>query len=44
MPEAGFTGQFVFVPGGTYDVELKVGKETSTAKVVVSYAAGVGPK
>jgi hypothetical protein len=41
--EAGFPGQFMFVPAGTYDVELKVGKETSSAKLVVSYPPGVGP-
>jgi photosystem II stability/assembly factor-like uncharacterized protein len=43
-PEAGFTGQFVFVPAGTYDVELKVGKETSKQKLVVRYPKGVGPQ
>ena len=43
-PEAGFGGQFVFVPAGTYNVELKVGKETSSTKLVVSYPKGVGPQ
>jgi photosystem II stability/assembly factor-like uncharacterized protein len=43
-PEAERAGQFVFVPAGTYRVELKVGKEKSSSKLVVSYPKGVGPE
>jgi len=42
--EAGEAGQFVFVPAGTYDLELTVGKAKSSAKLVVSYPPGVGPE
>ena len=40
-PEAGRSGQFVYLPSGTYDLDLKVGKEKSSAKLTVSHSAGV---
>ncbi len=40
--DADRTGQFVFVPAGTYDIELKAGKDKSSAKLVVSLPRGVG--
>ena len=43
-PEAEDTGQFVFIPAGEYQVELKVGKEKASAKLRVSYPSGVGPE
>ncbi len=43
-PEARFPGQIPFVAPGTYAVTLTVGKESSTAKLTVSYAPGVGPE
>ncbi len=36
-PEARWPGQTPFVPAGEYDVTLTVGKESSTAKLKVSY-------
>src|SRR5262249_54345583 len=43
-PEAQMDGQTPFVPSGDYDLTLKVGKETSKAKLTVSHPAGVGPQ
>ena len=42
--EAEMYGQFPFVPAGSYDVVVKVGKETSKGKLEVSYPQGVGPE
>ncbi len=43
-PEAGITGQTPFAPAGDYEVTLTVGKESSKAKLTVSYPGGVGPE
>ncbi len=43
-PEADTPGQFVYVPAGTYDLVLTVGKEKSSARLAVSYPPGVGPQ
>ena len=41
-PEAERAGQFVFVAAGSYTAELKVGKEKSSARLVVNHPPGVG--
>ncbi len=41
-PEAEIPGQLPFIEPGEYEVTLKVGKETSKAKLKVSYPPGVG--
>jgi photosystem II stability/assembly factor-like uncharacterized protein len=43
-PEVEWPGQTPFVAAGTYEVTLTVGKETSKAKLTVSYPPGVGPE
>jgi photosystem II stability/assembly factor-like uncharacterized protein len=43
-PEAAQSGQFVFIPEGTYTIDLKVGKESSSARLVVRLAPGSGPE